>query len=187
MPLPDSDPDGFASFMREHQDMVFATAVRIVADSPQAEDIAQTVFIRAWERFAELRAHPSAPGWLRTVATNLAINHVQRYRRRLSFLGERLSDEDETGGMPELVVPDRLLEEVTDAQRQALVEGALRELPAHQRLPLVLFHFEEWSYPQIAEHLQVSVSKVKTDIFRGRAALLRKLGARPATSDLAAG
>jgi len=48
-------------------------------------------------------------------------------------------------------------------------------LPQHQRVPLVLYHFEELSYAQIAEQLGASLSKVKTDILRGRLALAQSL------------
>ena len=189
MSSPGSDTAAdFAAFMHEHQNRVYSTAVRILADAAQAEGIAQTVFLKAFERFPELRDNPTTPGWLRTVATHLAINHLQRYRRRFSFFGEREAGEGgQPEDLPELVVPDSLLESVTGAQRQALVETALRALPDHQRVPLVLFHFEDLSYQQIAQQLGVSVAKVKTDIFRARAALLHSLGAKAATNDLAAG
>ena len=52
-----------------------------------------------------------------------------------------------------------------------VLDAALRGLPASQRVPIVLFHFDELSYQQIAERLKVSISKVKTDIHRGREAL----------------
>ncbi len=55
--------------------------------------------------------------------------------------------------------------------RHERLEQALRRLPDHQRVPLVLYHFEELSYEQIAETLGVSLGKVKTDIHRGREAL----------------
>ena len=190
MPSPGSDQAAeFAAFMRDHQDMVFSTAVRILADEAQAEDISQNVFLKAYERFEELRASPTTPGWLKTVATNMSINHLQRYRKRWSFFGERRRDDDgeEMEEPPELAVPDQLLEGVSGEQRQAHVEGALRSLPEHQRVPLVLYHFEELSYQQIAERMQVSVSKVKTDIFRGRAALLRAFGPDSATAGLITG
>jgi RNA polymerase sigma-70 factor (ECF subfamily) len=51
----------------------------------------------------------------------------------------------------------------------------LEQLPDHQRVPLVLFHFEEVPYDEIARRLGVSLAKVKTDILRGRAALARFL------------
>ena len=55
------------------------------------------------------------------------------------------------------------------------LERALRLLPDHQRVPLVLFHFENASYQDIAAALGVSLGKVKTDIHRGREALKKQL------------
>ena len=66
--------------------------------------------------------------------------------------------------------------------RHDLVEEALQHLPERQRLPLVLYHFEELSYEEIAEQLGVSLAKVKTDIFRARAALAKVLAERGVTA-----
>jgi RNA polymerase sigma-70 factor (ECF subfamily) len=55
------------------------------------------------------------------------------------------------------------------------VARALDTLPDHQRVPLVLFHFEDMPYHEIARRLGVSLAKVKTDILRGRIALARRL------------
>jgi len=60
------------------------------------------------------------------------------------------------------------------AAHEAL-EAAVRALPDHQRVPLVLFHFEGASYQAIADTLGVSLAKVKTDIHRGRETLRRVL------------
>lgn len=160
--------------MQTHQDMVFSTAVRLLADPAQAEDVAQTVFLKAYERFDQLRNAPAAPGWLRTVATNLSLNHLSRYRRRLQFFAG-WSGEDGESVEPELEVPDTLLDDLLAEERSARIEGAMDRLPAQQRIPLVLFHFDEMPYQDIAELLGVSLAKVKTDIFRGRAALAKLL------------
>jgi RNA polymerase sigma-70 factor (ECF subfamily) len=56
-----------------------------------------------------------------------------------------------------------------------LVERALMALPEHQRVPLVLYHFEDLSYADIAKQLGASLSKVKTDILRARIALAKTL------------
>jgi len=68
--------------MRAYQDMVFSTAARLVGDDRQAEDIAQEVFLKAYENFGQLSTSASAGGWLKTVARNLSLNHIYRYRRR---------------------------------------------------------------------------------------------------------
>jgi RNA polymerase sigma-70 factor (ECF subfamily) len=64
------------------------------------------------------------------------------------------------------------MSDLSAEQRSVVVEQALRRLPDHQRLPLVLYHFEDLSYQEIAAKLNISLTKVKTDIRRARAALL---------------
>ena len=153
--------------------MVYATAVRLVGNPSDAEDVAQTVFLRAFERFASLDGHATAPGWLKTVTTNLCLNHLTRYRARWQFFSEL----DAPAGMPAFV--ERLaaatalpLDDQSESDR---LETALHGLPDHQRVPLVLFHFEDRSYQDIADLLGISLGKVKTDIHRGRDALKRVL------------
>ncbi|HTJ18150.1 MAG TPA: sigma-70 family RNA polymerase sigma factor [Steroidobacteraceae bacterium] len=176
--------DAFASFMRAYQDMVFSTAARLVGDDRQAEDIAQEVFLKAFENFGQLSTSASAGGWLKTVARNLSLNHIFRYRRRWRMFTElRREDSDESEPAEiEFALPDDVLAGVDADMRHTLVEEALQSLPEKQRLPLVLYHFEELSYEEIAQQLDVSLAKVKTDIFRARAALAKVLAERGVTA-----
>ena len=172
-----TDAERFEAFVREYQDMVFATAVRLLGREDEAEDVAQTVFLRAFERFSTIGPSPSAPGWLKTVATNLCLNHLSRYRARWQFFSEL----DQTGDAGTIAFADTVAareaedEEAQRQDRDTRLENALRRLPDHQRVPLVLFHFDERSYQEIASTLGVSLSKVKTDIHRGREALKKYL------------
>jgi RNA polymerase sigma-70 factor (ECF subfamily) len=169
-----TDAARFEAFLREYQDMVFATAVRLLGREADAEDVAQTVFLRAFERFADVGDSPSAPGWLKTVTTNLCLNHLSRYRARWRFFSEM-----DAGDAPRLEERIARMTTAGDGVERAdahdRVERALRTLPDHQRVPLVLFHFEEMSYQLIAETLGVSLAKVKSDIHRGRETLKKEL------------
>lgn len=169
-------PTDFTTFMRNYQDMVYSTAVRLVSNEAQAEDISQEVFIKAHEHWDSLRGSPTAGGWLKTVATNLSINHLQRYRKRWSFFSDLVhrSDEGEEREV-EFAAPDTFFNEMDASERRERLEAALARLPDHQRIPLVLFHFEDMPYDEIAKQLRVSLSKVKTDILRGREALAKIL------------
>lgn len=171
-----TDAQHFEAFLHHYQNMVFSTAMRLLANQSEAEDITQEVFLRAYERFTELQASPAAGGWLKTVTTNLCLNHLSRYRSRWSFFSElfRPRDEEESTSA-DFPAPDDTFENLAGADRRAWVECALQSLPASQRVPLVLHHFEELRYEEIAEKLGVSLGKVKTDIFRGRETLRRKL------------
>jgi RNA polymerase sigma-70 factor, ECF subfamily len=171
-------PTDFATFMRNYQDMVFSTAARLTGNETQAEDISQEVFLKAHQHFAMLSTSPTAGGWLKTVATNLALNHLTRYRNRWRFFSElKRDDAGDDSDAPEVdfAAPETFFGEVDADERRALVERALDELPAHQRIPLVLYHFEDLPYDEIAKKLGVSLPKVKTDILRARAALAKIL------------
>ena len=164
--------------MRAYQDMVFSTAARLAGNDSQAEDIAQEVFLRAYEHYPQLRGSPTAGGWLKTVTTNLTLNYLTRYRKRWRLFSElRSAAADDESSAPEMdvPVPDTLLADLGAEQRRALIDDALRKLPQHQRLPLVLYHFKDMSYEDIAVKLHASLAKVKTDIRRARAALLPHL------------
>jgi RNA polymerase sigma-70 factor (ECF subfamily) len=172
-------PVDFTSFMRRYQDMVFSTAARLTGNETQAEDISQEVFLKAYEHWENLQTSPAAGGWLKTVATNLSLNHLQRYRKRWRFFSEFSrsdageSEEDETP--VEFAAPDTFFNELNNSERQEWIEKALEELPQNQRVPLVLFHFDDMSYDEIADRLGISLAKVKTDILRGRNALAKIL------------
>ncbi len=186
--LPTRPPDRseFTMFMRDYQDMVFATARRLTASDATAQDITQDVFLKAWEHFANLRERIGAGGWLKTVTLRLSLNHLGRYRRRWRFFSELLpaagsthggSDSETSDAEVEFAVEtlDTVFTDLSDSQRDERVRAALAQLPDAQRVPLVLFHYEERSYQQIAEDLAISVAKVKTDILRGRVALAKLL------------
>ncbi len=166
----------FEAFLLAHQDMVFATAVRLVGQAADAEDIAQMTFLKAWERFDELDTNPAASGWLKTVATNLSLNHLSRYRSRWRFFSELAGAEDDDQRFEARLAAEEVPDALVRSDELAQLERALRALPAHQRVPIVLFHFDHWSYDEIAARLGVSVGKIKTDIHRGRLALRAFLG-----------
>lgn len=162
--------------MQKYQDMVFSTAMRLVANEAEAEDIAQEVFLKSYQRFGEMRNSPTAGGWLKTVATNMSLNHLSRYRARWSFFSEMFTggnDEDEREH--EFAAPEDMEGDLERADQHALLDQVLQQLPAAQRVPLVLYHLEGLRYEEIAAKMKISLGKVKTDIFRAREALRKKL------------
>lgn len=170
-----TDADRFEAFVREYQDMVFATAVRLLGRVAEAEDISQTVFLRAFQRFAAMSTSATAAGWLKVVTTNLCLNHLSRYRARWQFFSELDRPGDDESYEAGLRSGNSAASDLEDADRHVRLERAIQELPDHQRVPLVLFHFEGMSYQEITSTLGVSLGKIKTDIHRGRERLKKEL------------
>ena len=173
-----NDADAFEEFVRRHQDLVFATAVRLLGDRRDAEDIAQSVFLKAYRQFDQLRESPGAAGWLKTVATNECLNHLSRYRSRWRLFSEMRRTDDEGDDMDfemTLATEGTPADALDRVERRRELAAALLQLPPHQRVPIVLFHFDQMSYQDIAARLGVTLAKIKTDIHRGREILAKLL------------
>ena len=169
--------------MRAHQHMVYTTAARLSGNDRQAEDIAQEAFLKAYENFAQLRTQP----FCRAAGSNGHTESVPQPHLALppplaAVLGDASADSEEDEPEVEFALPDDVLAGVDADVRHELIEEALQRLPERQRLPLVLYHFEELSYEEIAEKLGISLAKVKIDIFRARAALAKVLAQRGVTA-----
>src|SRR5688500_1639472 len=116
--------DRFEAFVRRYQDMVFGTAVRLLGNPGEAEDVTQSVSLRAFDRFDVIGASPSAAGWLKTVTTDLCLNQLSRYRARWRLFSE-LSPGDGMAGeaLEYTLVADTATEGETDrTERDARVE-----------------------------------------------------------------
>jgi RNA polymerase sigma-70 factor (ECF subfamily) len=170
-----SDSGRFEAFVRTHQHMVYATALRLLGRPADAEDIAQAVFLKAFEHFDRLTTSENPAAWLRTVTRHDSLNHLSRYRARWRFFSE-LESGDESAPLNAVAPGEPVTDTLDRTRQQEQLSRAIAALPDHQRVPLVLFHFEEMSYLEIAATLQVSVAKIKTDIHRARLALKRHLG-----------
>ena len=171
-----SDTDQFESFLREHQDKVFATALRILGNEAEARDVAQETFVRAWHHWADVSRGGSGAGWVKTVARNLSINILQRHRARWSTFTDLAPDDpDQASFESTLSVPETQMEQALSREQRAVLEQAIAQLPPDQRAALVLYHFEDLDYAEIARELGASLGKVKTDIHRARRALSKRL------------
>ena len=127
-----TDAQQFEVFMQNYQNMVFSTAMRLLANHAEAEDVAQEVFLKAYERFDQLRDSPTVGGWLKTVATNLSLNHLSRYRARWTFFSEMFGKggNDDQESEIEFVAPE---DSNNQTGRREEVELALQKLHPAQR------------------------------------------------------
>jgi RNA polymerase sigma-70 factor (ECF subfamily) len=169
-----SDLTQFEAFVRDYQNMVFSNAYRLLADDMEAQDIAQEVFLKAYECFDDLVANPAVGGWLKIVTRNLCLNHLTRHRSRWRLFSELGSEaNDDLDIVEQFAAPDALFPDIESAEQQAQLAEALAKLPAAQRAPIVLHYIEDMDYASIAQSLNTTLTNVKINIHRGRLALRR--------------
>ena len=165
--------------------MVFATAVRLLGSPAEAEDVAQTVFLRAFQRFDEIGPSPAAAGWLKTVTRNACLNHLSRYRARWRFFSEldRPNGDSSARATDELAIrrggsPARGCRAGGPARPAGAGAPPASGSPARAARAVSFRGHELSGHRRVAG---VSLGKVKTDIHRGREALRRAAGDRLCT------
>lgn len=160
------DPHAFESLFRKHQTYVYNVSLGILCNSEDAADITQETFLRLHRNLDSFRGDSSFSTWLYRVAVNLSITELRRRNRsKFQFLEDVLHDEDsplheEVGPSPE--------EAFQEAEDGRVVHRVLKTLPPDYRSIMVLRHFQQLAYEEIADVLGLSLSQVKTRLFRAR-------------------
>jgi RNA polymerase sigma-70 factor (ECF subfamily) len=158
------DEDALHRLYDRHIRAVYAVAYRVLDDRLDAEEVAQLVFLRIWQKAAQYDpARGAFLTWLLMITRSAAIDHLRARQRRephspvISLDDER--DGSDTRGMTLAVI-------LNDDERVALVD-ALARLPAAQREVLELAYFKGMSHSQIAEYLARPLGTVKSQIALG--------------------
>ena len=166
------DTRAFESLVEEHQDRVYALALRIVRSPFDAEEVAQDAFVRAWVAIREFRGESAFGTWIHRITVRRALDRAETLRAR----GAREEPIDsEREGTPEAHTSTPPKHESPDVRR---LSRLLDALPPLQRAALSLHYFEDRSVSEIAALLELSEGTVKTHMSRGRAAL-RQAWKRP--------
>ncbi|WP_223649451.1 RNA polymerase sigma factor [Hymenobacter psoromatis] len=139
---------------------------RVVPDRAAVEDILQDVFLRVWQGLATLPAIGSHRAYLTRMALNAALRYQQRARRQVAW------DEAPPAAAP--VAPDALAD-LHAAETSAAVAAALARLPPQCRIVFELSRYEELSYQQIAEALEIAPKTVENQLGKALRILRREL------------
>jgi RNA polymerase sigma-70 factor, ECF subfamily len=167
------DTAAFEQLIERHQSLVAGTVARMLGGNSDVEDIAQQVFIRVWRSAGRYVARAKFTTWLLKITRNLVFNEMRRAKRHPHLPAQIEPQADEMPLKDEAAAtPDATL---LQAELQAEIEKAIMLLPDTQRMALVLRRYEELSYEDIAEVLDLSVPAVKSLLFRARTELRERL------------
>ena len=168
----EGDDAAFSQLVTSYQDRLIAIFFHIVGSQEAAEDLAQDVFLRVYRARHGYEPTARFSTWLFRIANNLASNsrRDQGRRREISLTG---SDSGPLGPRPE----DRLAMEksglmparqLDKRELQSMVQSALSTLNDRQRIAVLLHKFEEMSYQDIAETMELTPAAVKSLLSRAR-------------------
>jgi RNA polymerase sigma-70 factor (ECF subfamily) len=161
------DRDAFGALYLQFRPTVYAIAFARLRDADQAQEFAQEVLLRAFEKLNQLRQPAAFPGWLRQMALRMLINQVSRDDSLTLVADGVLTDKPAQTPTP--------VEELICRERAACVERGLGHLRPIDRDTLRAFYFDGQSLETIGQETDVPVGTVKKRLFVARQRLRREL------------
>ncbi|MHC4861764.1 MAG: RNA polymerase sigma factor, partial [Planctomycetota bacterium] len=141
------DREAYGHLVTRYQGHVYGLAWSIAGEWPDAQDIAQETFVRAWCHLDGLREPGRFPAWLRRVAFSVTMSWLKVHRPRLF---RRLDGRVDLAGLD---VPDFRPGPSETLMRRELADAVLRavaDLPSRYRIPLTMFHLDGLSFKKVA-------------------------------------
>ncbi len=169
------DHAAFRQLVERHQNTVIGTVAKMLGNPSDAEDISQQVFLRIWRNARRYRPDARFTTYLFTITRNLVFNETRRRGRKKEV---SVDEREENSHFQIEDSPDyRPDAELLQAELREAVDAAIAALPESQRMAVVMRRYGQLSYEEIAAVLGLSVSAVKSLLFRARSALRDSLSA----------
>ncbi len=151
------------TLVEAHYEALYRYAYRLSGSSQEAEDLTQETFCQAQNKFFQLREEAKAKSWLFTILRNAYLHRLRsnKQEKQVSLTG-----------IPE--IPERVTDAVPIVD-SAHLQKALDDLPELFRTPIILFYFEDFSYKDIAEQMNVPLGTVMSRLARAKTFLRDRL------------
>jgi RNA polymerase sigma-70 factor (ECF subfamily) len=165
------DRDAFCELVRRYRPLAVSVVYRMCGDAMLAEDAAQTAFLRAWEHLGSYQPRGSFRPWILRIAVHVAIDALRSQKPE--------ADLQEASEQP---ASDRVEESVERREQAGRVRQAVLDLPEASRMVLVLKEYQDCSYREISNILDIPVGTVMSRLHYARSVLMQTL--RPVAEEI---
>lgn len=171
------DAEAFGEIVRRWERKIFALCFGMLGREDDARDAAQETFIAAYRNLANFRGEAKVSSWLHRIAVNQCLTHKRRAKTRSEeFLDDDDGSEERVFVAPLHNSPSRQAEQV---ERLKLVRTAVSSLPTDLRQVIVMKEFEDMTFLEISETLEIPLSTVKSRLYTALKQLKMKLERMP--------
>lgn len=166
--LRNGDETAFKFLVDTYQDRIFNTAIGIVQNAGDAEDVAQEVFIQVYRSIQQFKGESKLSTWLYRIATTRALDLLRsrKSKKRFGFMQRLFGDNNEPiYEVPDFNHPGIAMEKKEDAAR---LFKAIGQLPDNQKTAFTLHKLEDLSYKEVSEVMKTSVAAVESLMHRAK-------------------
>ncbi|MCU0433797.1 MAG: sigma-70 family RNA polymerase sigma factor [Bacteroidia bacterium] len=174
--LDHSDQRAYAELMGRYRDSVYFMLLKMVNSKDDAEDLTVEAFGKAFKRLSQYTPNYAFSTWLFRIATNNCIDFIRRKRKNTFSIDQPMSDDE--GGELVLDLRSEMLdpeENVMKKQKIAMLRELVDKMKPRYRTLIEMRYFQELSYEEIAQELDLPLGTVKAQLFRAREFLFNVL------------
>jgi len=158
----------FGELVLKHQDFIFNAVSKYVRFEEEARDITQEVFVKAYENIEKFRGDSKFSSWLYRIAYNLSMNWSERVKGRETQLDDSFAET--------IAAPPDLADEIFERELiLARITEIIEEIPLKYKVVIKLYYFEEKSYQEIADALNIPINTVKIQLLRAKEHIRKRL------------
>jgi RNA polymerase sigma-70 factor (ECF subfamily) len=169
----DADSDAFGEIVRRWERKIFALCFGMLGREDDARDAAQETFVAAYRNIANFRGEAKLSSWLHRIAVNQCLTVKRRAKSRSEeYLDDESHEEERVFVAAASHIPSNRTEQ---AERNGLVRQAVGSLPMDLRQVVVMKEFEEMTFQEISETLEIPLSTVKSRLYTALKQLRSKL------------
>lgn len=173
------DKPAIQFLVAKYHKQVIKTAFHFIHDMDDAEDLAQDVCIEILESIGQFKKTSTLSTWIYRITVNKSLNFIRKNQRKQLFRQFatffRKGDENVGSGIPEPSEEDKTFE---NNERRQILEKAINSLPENQKTAFILSKYEELSYKEITEIMNISLPSVESLLQRAKQNLQKKLVAQ---------
>jgi RNA polymerase sigma-70 factor (ECF subfamily) len=176
--LKDGNTSSFERLITKYEKNVFNVIYRFMGRTSDADDLSQEVFLRVWKSAPTWEPSAKFSTWLYRITANLCLSALRDRKRggaRISIDAAAEDAESDAGIEVEDTREDAPSASMSREELAGRVKKVIAELPESQRMAVILSRFEEQSYEEIAEAMEITVAAVKSLLSRARENIRRKL------------
>jgi RNA polymerase sigma-70 factor (ECF subfamily) len=170
------DNAAFRELVKKYQSMVYKACFNLIRQPEDAEDIAQDVFIEVFESIGQFRLQSKLSTWLYRIAINKSLNHIRKTKWKAMINSINILTKNKSN---ELEIEDKSANNspysIDYNERGKVLQEAINSLPENQRIAFTLNKFDDLSYQEITEIMDLSLSSVESLIHRAKINLQKKL------------
>ncbi|HLM59353.1 MAG TPA: sigma-70 family RNA polymerase sigma factor [Pyrinomonadaceae bacterium] len=171
------NPDAFGEIVKRWERKIFALCFGMLAREDEAKDAAQETFISAYRNLKNFRGDAKVSSWLHRIAVNQCLTIKRRTKTRSeSYLADEENAEERVFVAPSRLMPSKTTEQ---SERLNLVRQAVQSLPVDLRQVIVMKEFEEMTFQEISDALELPLSTVKSRLYTALKQLRMKLERTP--------